>query len=77
MKSFDKWLENNREKSEDEKRGVAFFWAFSITAFIFVLWLFTVLSFGNSNVAQTQSKTPDTSFISESINQIKSIFNTN
>ena len=66
-----KWLQKIREKNEVEKTIFAFFSALSITAVIFVVWLFlTIHSF--QNIKQTESVASPIESLKE---QFNSLFN--
>jgi len=41
---FARWLEKTRQKSEDQKRLIAFGMSFAITAVIFAGWLFFIVN---------------------------------
>lgn len=44
MNFFKKWLKKQRNKSEIETKNTALLFSFVITALIFTVWIFTIIS---------------------------------
>lgn len=75
------FIERLRQKTTNAKRRIAFFASFSVSTFIFVIWLVAIypdIKNTNKIVSKTNSSTPVetlTSFISEGIYQFKDKIN--
>ncbi len=65
--TFQSYLENLRAKSDGAKKQIAFWSSFGITAVIFLFWIASFSSFGNSSKAAVASAVNKASAPSQSL----------